>query len=93
MFIPRYSIRTYFIATVVLAIFSVIFGYAIDGSLWARGVTVAVIGAAGAFGIYAVLFAIAWIFVEGRMAMEVPVAQSPFVTDEPPKQVMPPVDM
>jgi len=92
MFIPRYSIRTYFITTVVLAIFCVVLGYAIDGRLWARGVSVAVIAAVGAFGMYALLFAIAWVFVEGRSALKKSPLQSPFASDQPPKQILPPMD-
>jgi hypothetical protein len=93
MFIPRFSIRTYFVATVLLAIFCVVLGYAIDGRLWARGISVALIAAVGAFGMYAILFAIAWVFVEGRELRRYTKPQNPFVSDEPPKQVMPPVDL
>jgi hypothetical protein len=92
MLIPRYSIRTYFVTTVLLAIFCVVLGYAIDGQLWARGVSVGVISAVAAFGMYALLFAIAWFFVEGRAMLQHTPPQSPFVSDEPPKQVLPPVD-
>jgi len=93
MLIPRVSLRTYFVATLVLAIFCVVLGFAVDGREWAAGVSLAIIGAVGALAMYAVLFAIAWVFVEGRMAAQHPQPASPFITDEPPKQVMPPVDM
>jgi len=93
MLIPRFSVRSYFIATVVLAIFFVMLGCAVNGQGWARGVSVAIIGAAGTFAVYAVLFAIAWSFVEGRALLVKPRPQSPFAGDDPPKQIIPPVDM
>jgi hypothetical protein len=92
MLVPRFSIRTYFVATLVVAPLFVAFGYALEGRTWAVAIMTGVGALAAAFAVYALFFAIAWLFVERRLAIQKPSPQSPFATDLPPQQVLPPVD-
>jgi uncharacterized membrane protein len=96
MLLPRLSTRqfllTIMVATVAIAPLLIAIGYAYEGNEWALGLFVALASVVGAFMLYALLFAVAWVFVESRYRDDRPKAQNPFATEAPPQQVVPPVD-
>jgi hypothetical protein len=93
MLIPRFTLRGYLWLTVAVAALGTVGSFALRGHRWA----VAVLAALGLvpflFLVFALLFALAWVFVEGALARARAKQQpgSPFATDRPAEQLLPPV--
>ncbi len=95
MLIPRFSLRAYFVATLLMALVGIAGSFALRGHDWAVAVLAALGSLVVLFVLYAVAFICAWGFVEIALAR----AQrrqrpaSPFATDRPAPQILPPVKM
>ncbi len=92
MLVPRFSLRGYLLATIVAAIFFVVMSFAVRGSAWALGFAVGLGSLVVAFAAYGLVFAAAWYFVEVRLARDRVTPTSPFASDLPPEQVLPPTE-
>lgn len=93
MILPRYSIRTLLLITILFAVLSLVARQAMLAKPWAIGLTVAT-GAAGVLILsHMLLFALANVFVAVRHAFRRPEAgRSPFASAGLPRQVVAPVD-
>ena len=91
MLIPRFSLAWIFAATAVVAVFFLIVSLAVDGKPWAVGVSVALSSRALTALVHAVMFLLIWPFTEHRRRVASHRRPgSPFATDEPPTQIIPP---
>ncbi|GIW92088.1 MAG: hypothetical protein KatS3mg110_0129 [Pirellulaceae bacterium] len=93
MLIPRFTLRTYFVVCVMVALMGVVANYAWKGQTWAVALLAAVGSFVVMFVLYAAAFIGAWGFVEIALARARRRQQptSPFATDRPAPQVLPPV--
>lgn len=64
MLLPRFTIRTLFVAMAGGALFSVAVGAAVRGQHWAWGVAAGVLSLAVAALVHAACFGIVWLFVQ-----------------------------
>ena len=91
MLIPRFSLGWIFSATTVLAVFFLVVALAVDGKPWAVGVSVALSSLVVIAVIHAFMFFLIWPLTEHRRRVaRVRQPDSPFATDAPPPQIIPP---
>lgn len=93
MILPRYSLRTLLIATVICALISLVVRQAILGRPWAIGLGAAIAAAVLVVFSHMLLFAAANVLVAVRKAFRKPeVGRSPFASAGLPRQVVAPID-
>ena len=91
MLIPRFTLGWLFSATTVLAVFFLVVTLAVEGQPWAVGVSVALSSLVVIALIHALMFALIWPITEHRRRVaRVRQPDSPFATDAPPPQIVPP---
>jgi hypothetical protein len=92
MLIPRFSIRSLLLATVVVAIYCLCLTLAINGHLWALGFLAVLNAAIGLLVLHVLVFLvtlpIAWVWGSIQEQQQRPT--SPFATHQPPPQLVPP---
>lgn len=91
MFIRNFSVRSLFLLTTIVAVFSLILASAVRGSAAAGAICIAVLSLFVAFVNYILCFA-AVAYIAERKRLEPRRPQSPFATATPPKQWLPPTD-
>ena len=93
MLIPRFSIRWLLIVTAVFAAFFFLVSVAVRGEPWAIAVSVALGSLALLVVIHAGFFLVAWLIAEMiGLAWRPQQPESPFATEKPPPQIVPPTD-
>ncbi len=91
MFAPQFSIRKLFLLTATCGIYSYLVSLAVQGHKWPIPFVIVGIAAVTAFALYAWFFLIAWIFsVLLKDLRWRPKTESPFATDRPAPQIVPP---
>ena len=91
MLIPRFSLGWLFSATTVLAVFFLVVTLAVEGRPWAIGVSVAFSSLVVIALVHALMFALIWPITEHRRRVgRVRQPTSPFATELPPPQILPP---
>ncbi len=92
MLIPRFSIRFLLLLTTVCGVFFFIVTLAVQGSLWATAVSVAVVGVILSMLVQAGTFGVAWAITSffGFFRIEES-ATSPFASAKPPTQYIEPL--
>lgn len=93
MLIPRFTLRTYLWATLGVALLGSAGAAAVRGHRWGLAMMAAAAFVPFAFALYALFFVLAWGFVEGALARAKRREQptSPFATDRPAEQILPPM--
>ena len=91
MLIPRFSVRTLLLLTVAVAVYCLCLTLAFSGHLWAIGLGAAIHSVILLLMLHALVFAmtapIAWAY--GSLGKQ-PAPASPFATEQPPPQLVPP---
>jgi hypothetical protein len=88
--LPRFTVRTFLWSTAVLGGCSWVVARAIRGERWAQGSALAMLFLAMVFLLYAIAYAAA--YVVASRAPKVTPPTSPFAGQDPPEQVMVPVE-
>ncbi len=91
MLIRPFSTRFLFLLVALVSLASLVLMYAMREVWWAIALCVAALSLLIAFVAYVVCFAAVGLVVEYSRE-RLPDAQSPFATEVPPKQVIPPVE-
>lgn len=94
MLIPRFSIRSLLLLTTGCGFVFLILNFGVRGHFWARAVWIGLASLLLSFVLFAAFFAGAFVLASlfGMVRRE-PKAASPFATDRPPPQVIPPVEV
>ena len=93
MLIPRFSIRWMLVLTALFAVFFLAMSFAGSGSHAAAAVVVSVFAVAITFGLYGLLFGLAYGLARiVRLTRPATQPSSPFASDKLPPQVIPPHD-
>ncbi len=91
MLIPRFTVRLLLLLTTLCGVFFYVVTLAIQGRLWAMGVSAAVGALALSFLVYAAVFGMAWMIASlFGVFRSRRVAASPFADSRPPPQYVQP---
>lgn len=88
--LPRFTVRAFFVITAVLAGVSLVVSSAIRGNEVARGVAMGLLFIALALLSYAIVYGLVYVLAVRRPETSAPT--SPFAGEDPPEQVMVPVE-
>ena len=88
--LPRFTIRSFLWITAALAVLSIAVSGAIGGNRWAQGMTLGVAFLGLVFSLFSLIFAMA--FVASSRHKAVQATSSPFAGQDPPDQVMVPIE-
>ena len=93
MLLPKFSIRLLLVTMAALGVLSIAFKYALDGHAWAIASFMALGMLVVMFALYSAAFLIGLAFGAVDAAIRpVPRPTTPFATNQPPPQILPPPD-